>query len=186
MKPLLSILIPTVPERNSQCLALVEKLQAQQGAEYCEFLYFGDNRKRSIGHKRNALLQSARGKYAAFCDDDDTVADHYIPTLVGIADRESVDVISFRQSAIWDGHKSTVIFSIHNQDGPFIPDGETLRFPWHVCAWRTDLAQQGVFLNVNWGEDAAWVAQMKTLARNEAHVKDILHFYEHNEKSLAK
>jgi glycosyltransferase involved in cell wall biosynthesis len=33
-----------------------------------------DNRARSIGAKRQALADIARGKYIAFCDDDDDVA----------------------------------------------------------------------------------------------------------------
>jgi glycosyltransferase involved in cell wall biosynthesis len=185
MKPILSVLIPTVPIRAAKTAALIEKLTSQRGHDKAEILWFGDNRMRSIGEKRNALLQAAKGKYVAFCDDDDGVSDFYVETLTSIGERNTVDVISFKQSAIWDGMKSEVVFSIHNQDERFNPGGITKRFPWHVCAWRRELAQDGVFADKNAGEDAAWVQQMKPLARREAHVPDVLHFYEHGEHSIA-
>jgi hypothetical protein len=184
-KPLLSILIPTVPQRFNQLKKLVESLQSQDGADAVEILYCGDNRKRTIGEKRNNLLQMANGKYVAFCDDDDRVCGEYIPCLAQVADEQNVDVISFRQSAVWDGQHSEVFFSVENKDEQFNPGGITKRFPWHVCAWRRELAQRGVFAHSQWGEDAAWVAQMKPLARKEAHIPLVLHYYEHGAGSLA-
>jgi hypothetical protein len=184
-KPTLSILIPTVPERFAQAQKLIENLMVQPMAEYAEILYLGDNRKRTIGEKRDNLLRLAKGRYVAFCDDDDNVADNYIPALVGVGQAELVDVISFRQSAVWNGEHSEVHFSIQHENEPFQPGGITKRFPWHVCAWRRDLAQEGVFQNCQWGEDAAWVMQVAGLAKREAHIPHVLHYYEHGAGSLA-
>jgi glycosyltransferase involved in cell wall biosynthesis len=184
-RPLLSILIPTVPERFDALQKLVAELTAQNKNKKAEILYFGDNRLRTIGAKRNGLLQAARGHYVAFCDDDDKVSGNYIAAITGVAEKEIVDVISFRQSAIWDGQHSEVHFSIQNRNEAFKPGEITKRFPWHVCAWRREIAQEGVFKNVNWGEDAVWVAQVAGLARREANIPEILHYYEHGSGSLA-
>jgi hypothetical protein len=54
MNPLLSILIPTVPERFDQANALFEKI-SEQNPGRAEILMMSDNRARSIGLKRNSL-----------------------------------------------------------------------------------------------------------------------------------
>jgi len=183
MKPLLSILIPTVPERAGKLASLLADLARQNNGE-AEVIYFGDDRKRSIGAKRNGALSLARGKYVAFCDDDDHVSAGYISEITKAAERD-VSVISFIQDATWNGQESEVHFSIKNANEPFSPGGVTRRFPWHVCAWRRELAQQCVFSEKNWGEDADWVEQAAALAKNEIHIPHVLHYYDHGIDSLA-
>lgn len=187
MNPLLSILIPTVPERFGALTTLVTKLRKQADGLPVEILYFGDNRKRTIGEKRQSLVESALGKYVAFCDDDDDVSDDYCYTICDIAERENVSVISFRQAATWNDQKSTVEFSInHSIVGEWVADGVTRRFPWHSCAWLREIASECVFPAKNWGEDLSWVMQAMHEARDEAHIPRILHHYRHrDEKSLA-
>jgi hypothetical protein len=94
MKPLLSILIPTVPERMGQASALIATLIWQNEKGLAEILYFGDDRTRTIGAKRNGLLGLARGKYVAFCDDDDSVSGDYISAITAAAEKDA-SVISF-------------------------------------------------------------------------------------------
>ena len=183
MKPLLSVLIPTVPERMDKVVTLIKSLSKQNNGK-AEILYFGDDRKRTIGAKRNGVLSLARGKYVAFCDDDDRVSGDYISAITQAAEKD-VSVISFRQSAIWNGQHSEVEFSIKNTNEAFAPKSITKRFPWHVCAWRREIAQQCVFSEKNWGEDADWVEQAAAHARNEIHIPRVLHYYEHGIDSLA-
>jgi glycosyltransferase involved in cell wall biosynthesis len=181
----LSILIPTVPERFAQAAKLIEKLEKQNVEKQAEILWFGDNRARTIGAKRNALLDAARGQYAAFVDDDDDVSDDYITSICSV--QELVDVITFDQHAVWNGEQSTVEFSIqHSPAGQFVPGGTTKRFPWHSCAWRRDLATKGVFTEKNWGEDLDWVLQVHRLPKREARIPRVLHYYRHHDaQSLA-
>jgi len=183
MTPLLSILIPTVPERAVKLASLLAGLARINNGK-AEVIYFGDDRNRTIGAKRNGVLSLARGKYVAFCDDDDDISNDYITEITKAAERD-VSVISFRQDAIWNGQNSIVDFSIKNANEPFNPGGVTKRFPWHVCAWRRELAQQCVFSEKNWGEDADWVEQAAVLAKNEIHIPKVLHYYDHGIDSLA-
>jgi len=184
MNPLLSILIPTVPERAVKLASLLASLARINNGK-AEVIYFGDDRNRTIGAKRNGVLSLARGKYVAFCDDDDDISNDYITEITNAAERD-VSVISFRQDATWNGENSTVEFSVNNGNGQFNPGGITFRFPWHVCAWRREIAQQCVFSEKNWGEDVDWVEQVATLTKNEIHIPMVLHYYDHGIDSLAK
>lgn len=187
MNPLLSILIPTVPERSEELSTLLSVLTPQTVGLPVEILVLMDNRQRSIGLKRNALLEIAHGKYVAYCDDDDSVSDDYCATLCDMA-RVDVDVLCFNQFARWDDVESTVEFRInHPIRGIFRPSGVTKRFPFHVCAWNRTIAQKCCFTDKNFGEDLDWVLQAEEIARTEAYSPKVLHYYTHREgASLAK
>jgi glycosyltransferase involved in cell wall biosynthesis len=183
MNPLLSILIPTIPERSVELTQLLEVITPQTKGMPCEVLCLLDNRQRSIGLKRNALLDIAIGKYVAFCDDDDMVSEDYVATLCDMA-KVDVDVLCFKQMSRWNDLESTIEFRIHYPvNGIFRTGGITKRFPWHVCAWRRSLAQQCIFTDKNFGEDLDWAMQANELAHTEAYSPKVLHFYTHRDHS---
>ena len=83
----LSILIPSIPSRFKRFERLFERIndQASKSDMVVEVLGLFDNKKRSIGHKRDALVQMSNGEYVCFCDDDDDVSlDYVINLLEGI------------------------------------------------------------------------------------------------------
>jgi len=180
--PTLSILIPSVPVRRTAAEALQTKLIAQADAAGvdAEILCLSDNFRRSIGLKRQALLDIARGDYVAYCDDDDDVTDTYMAALAAAASRGQ-DVITFEQHATWNGHRSTVEFRLGAEDREFAPGGRTLRGPWHSCAWRRRLVTNCQFPDKNWGEDYDWVRQARRCVRSESHVRAVLHIYCHSD-----
>jgi hypothetical protein len=186
MNPLLSVLIPAVPSRSAQFLALHAEISRQGNGLPIEVLCLFDNQSRSVGLKRQALLDIARGKYVAFCDDDDSISADYCATLCDMA-KVDVDVLCFNQLAEWNGLESTIEFRINYPvDGIFLPGNVTKRFPWHVCAWRRELAQQCVFTDKQFGEDRDWVLQAEELVKTEAYTPKTLHFYTHRDQdSLA-
>jgi hypothetical protein len=186
--PILSILTPTIRGRESQVTALQEKIESQIGTQYgvpmVEHLTFSDNRARSIGAKRQALVDIARGKYIAFCDDDDDVSGDYVSRLLAAAE-SNADVITFRQRAIYNGLESEVHFGINNQDGPFTPGGITLRAPWHVCAWKRERVADCLFAESNYGEDLVWCHQARKRIRTGHHIDAVLHAYRHDAATTA-
>jgi glycosyltransferase involved in cell wall biosynthesis len=184
MNPILSLLTPTIPGRETQLKALGEKLAAQIEDKPVEWLALCDNRARSIGGKRQALVDIAQGKYIAFVDDDDDVSDDYLEKLLAAAE-SNADVITFRQRAIYNGLESEVHFGINNQDGPFAPGGITLRAPWHVCAWRRDVVHGCQFGLSNYGEDREWCLQARKRVRTAHHIDAVLHTYRHDAATTA-
>ena len=143
-----------------------------------------DNRQRSIGAKRQALVDMARGQYIAFVDDDDDISDNYVSELLAAA-ASGADVITFHQHAVYNGLQSTVHFRLGQGDGAFIPGGITKRDAWHVCAWRRDTVAGCQFLESNYGEDRAWALQARKRVKTSIHIDKVLHTYRHDAATTA-
>lgn len=178
---ILSILTPSVPSRlYSWQLANLSKTLAQQiGERPVEHLILLDNKRRTIGGKRDALLRAARGEYVAFVDDDDFVYDQYVDKLLAAAVSRP-DVITFNQWAVINGLGGQVEFRLGHPNDPWNPEGITRRNAWHVCAWRRALAIQSHFPDNSYGEDWGFAARLCALpGLREVHIPEILHRYEH-------
>lgn len=188
MKPKLSILTPTISPRIDQQHSLQQKIESAVGRNglegLVEHLVLSDNRARSIGAKRQALVDISRGEYIAFVDDDDDITDCCLGELLH-AIKTGADVITFQQRAIYNGQESTVVFKLGQGDGPFTPGGETLRDAWHVCAWRRELVADCVFPESNYGEDRVWAMQARQWAKTTVHIPKILHTYRHDAATTA-
>jgi hypothetical protein len=183
MNPTLSILTPAIWNRESAKF-LAAAISEQIGSDPVEHLVLFDNRARSIGAKRQSLVDIARGEYIAFVDDDDDVSEDYVERLLE-ATKTGADVITFRQRAIYNGLESEVHFGINNHDGPFTPGGITLRAPWHVCAWKRERVQGCLFSESNYGEDLVWCLQARRRARTAHHIDAVLHTYRHDATTTA-
>ena len=185
---ILSILTPTIPGREKQLQALQTRIEAQssglKSSGQVEHLVFCDNRTRSIGAKRQALVNISRGQYIAFVDDDDDIADSYIPELLTAA-ASGADVITFLQGATYNGLQSVVDFQLGQGDHSFMPGGITNRDAWHVNAWRRSRVAHCQFGESNYGEDLTWCQQARRMAETTVHIPKILHFYRHNASTTA-
>lgn len=182
---LLSILTPAVQSRLWELEALCTKVGMQIGALPVEHLVFLDNKKRTIGEKRDALLIAAKGKYVAFVDDDDFVSSDYVSSILE-ASKSDPDVITFLQVATVNGDKGIVEFKLGNNNEAFNPNspGVTRRNAWHVCAWRRKLAIQSHFPASNYGEDWAYASKLCALPNlREVHLGKVLHFYRHSSET---
>ena len=184
MKPTLSILTPTIPGRERKLQALQRRIEEQIGEQAVEHLILSDNRTRTIGAKRQALLDIARGQYIAFVDDDDDIADTYVAELL-TAIETGADVITFRQQAIYNGLESEIHFGLNNQDEAFNPGGVTLRAPWHICAWKRERVDECLFGESNYGEDKVWCLQARKRIRTGYHIDSVIHTYRHDAATTA-
>lgn len=184
MNPILSILTPTIPGREAKLKELSDLIAGHSEGLPIEHLVLCDNRARSIGAKRQALADIARGQYIAFVDDDDEVTPEYCKKIVEAA-KTGADVISFCQMAYVNELSSLVIFSGKNTDSPFNPGGVTARNLWHVCAWKREAVAGCLFGESNYGEDLVWCQQARGRVRTEHHIPDTLHIYRHSEETTA-
>ena len=180
----LSILTPTIPGRELQLQALQTKITNQIVGKPVEHLVLCDNRARSIGAKRQALVDIARGEYIAFVDDDDSISEGYVSSLLAAIEK-GADVITFMQHAVYNGLVSKVVFGINHRDEAFNAGGITLRAPWHVCAWRRERVADCQFAESNYGEDRIWAIQARRRARTGYHIDRVLHTYIHDAATTA-
>lgn len=172
MKPLLSILIPTVPKRKKTFDALYRMLEAQRlslmNPESVEIVTLSDNGEMMVGAKRNKLLDMAQGEYLCFIDDDDRVFGDYLerilaaletrPDVVGITifwsddDFKSVRLLVRSLEFHWKNWFSRPTTSTNNI---------TCGRPAHLNPTRSSIAKSVRFPeDVQRGEDAAWSAQV--------------------------
>ncbi|NJL70646.1 MAG: hypothetical protein HC888_03020 [Candidatus Competibacteraceae bacterium] len=188
MNPRFSILVPSIPSRIEKYLTpLFRKLEAQVPDGSVEIISLLDNKTRSVGLKRDALVQAARGDYLAFCDDDDDVSLNYVSSILeAIKANPSVDVIVFKQmSTINGGNPFIVEFGLeYSNEEASLVDGiwrDIRRQPFHICAWRRELAQAHRFPDASYGEDWHWCSRVLSDVKTEARIDDVLHFYRYSD-----
>jgi glycosyltransferase involved in cell wall biosynthesis len=178
---ILSILTPAVPSRIAQVQKLCAEIERQIDGRGVEHLVLLDNKKRTVGEKRDALLRAARGQFVTYVDDDDWITPDYVHELCQAIRGGSLDVVTFCQSATVNGNEGTIQFKLGNPNEGFIPGRITKRNAWHVCGWRRELAILSHFPRSNYGEDWAFAAPLCAIpGLREIHIPKILHFYRHS------
>lgn len=188
-KKLFSILILSIPSRVSSLKNLLNKLELQitknNLSEEVEILALLDNCTRSVGAKRQNLLDISKGKFIAYLDDDDTVADSYIEKIVkAIKQTPDVDVISFNQEARVNNLPPSIVhFGLQYENTEFNPGGPTYRKPFHMCVWSASIAKQVQFNDISLTEDWCWVESLCKIAKTENHLNEILHYYIFNQQT---
>lgn len=179
----LSILICSVPNRDTKISKLLTSLESQvlahKGSERVEILVLRDNRERTIGSKRNALLQIAQGEYVAFVDDDDVVRFDYVDKIVE-ATRGTPDLITFE---VWVSgyehvaHESRVARFYPDLERDENTESEYKRLPNHIMVWRSEIAKKFPFDDVSYGEDGYRARRMIGAARSVVNVPEMLYWY---------
>jgi hypothetical protein len=195
--PVLSILILSVPNRiNTHLNKLISKIENQITQnnlnKKIEYLILIDNKIRSIGRKRNDLLNIALGKFITFIDDDDEISEDYIKEIYDAIEKNNdVDVITFKQNCFIENYpKAIVTFGLKNPHEDYAPGTIFKRPPYHMCIWNNRIAKKHEFLNSNYGEDRNWIEKLNKEAKTEYFIDKILHayVYRHNtsEADIAK
>lgn len=137
----------------------------------------------SIGKKREALVRRASGKYVCLLDDDDKISPNYLQILVRLC-LEGKDVCTFRNISKLEDFWTIVDMSVfHTENEQATHDRIVKRKPWHICPVKTKYAQRYAFLDINYGEDWAWVEQVLTHCQTEAHTDAIIHQYNYSSKT---
>ena len=182
-----SILIPSVPIRVSKMEGLFKILEKQINGRNVEVLSFLDNKKRTIGYKRDALVQIARGKYLSFVDDDDMVSQNYIDEILTACEKD-VDLIMFNQGCtINNGNMFTVRYGLdYKNEEAHVVDGKWVdikRQPFHSCVWKSEIAKTEHFPDASYGEDWHWAKRLIPKVKTSVNIDKILQYYIYNDKT---
>lgn len=179
---ILSILIPSIPSRlESHLMPLVRELMKQsENVNFeIEVLVLTDNKHRSIGAKRQALLNLAQGTYIAFVDDDDRIELDYLHEFSQVLFDVNYfpDVITFKQRVIMNGEPYELTFKHGHEVNEELSSEGCTRPTWHVCFWRREIVKHCTFPDSNYGEDWAWAEQANKKAKTSHHIDRFMMTY---------
>lgn len=206
MTLLLSILIPSTPDRKEDLSNLLECISRQaytrkidvfdidgiNASKYwdllseIEIIVFDDAKIMTIGEKRELLYKHAKGSYSWQIDTDDDIASNAIELILdAIKNNPGVDVISFEEYCNMDGeeYKSNHSNEYHDWEGDgnsIFPDG----FHFHRTIFfkdviRTELAKSVPVPKLRWAEDHEYSKLLKPLIKSEKHISEQLYRYIH-------
>ena len=177
----LSILIPSLPDRDSQnyLRRLVNILQPQINHRSNEVELVINNEPRNIptGTKRNMLIDKSTGEYFCMIDCDDLVPIYYVDEMLQ-AISSNPDVVTFK-GYMTTGGLNRVNFIIKLGEKYEERQGMYFRWPNHLCAFRKELVHHVKFEPIWQQEDYKWskrINDMKLL-KSEIHInKDLYHY----------
>jgi hypothetical protein len=187
---MLSILIPSIPERLDklkELIAIYEGYIVIYGLKgQVEILALVDNKERSIGAKCNDLIAIAQGDYIVRSDDDDRLTQVYFRRIKEACDK-GVDVITYIQDARINEDRTTVVFGLKSENQDFQHNGITKRPAWHCCTWRRKFLEDNsvIFDSVNYGEDQQFQEIANEFAKTSYHINEVCHVYVHDSTKTA-
>jgi len=154
----LSVLIATVPGRESLLSRLLWTIQ-QQRAKDIEVLVYGG--WVPFGDKVNAMRQIATGDFSVVVDDDDLITPHYfdkvLPRLT-----DDIDYLDYGILHLEDGKFQSVIHS---------------QLPHHKCPIRNDIAKLVELAN-NYSADRKYSLAVSGFITKRARLMDYMYIYE--------
>jgi glycosyltransferase involved in cell wall biosynthesis len=182
---LLSILIPTLPERKHFLTEILSSISEQiNGAnawDKVEVITNNAGREITTGTKRNGLLEESKGKYVWFVDDDDSIYPYAIEEILKAAEKDP-DVIGINGIMTTDGVKQIDWEIRLGHDYKAIQkNGKEyyLRFPNHITPMKREHAIRVKFPNKTVFEDYEWAKSLNDagyLKTQEIIDKPIYHY----------
>lgn len=190
---LLSIMLPTTVDRRKKFYVLLESILKQVNdcniQEEVEILIDEDEKQKSIGKKRQDLLERANGVFVVGCDSDDSLSNTYISEIINaIKNNPDTDHIGFLEKCNINGEESISIFSIRHQvwgENKYGYDHIRCANPKSVI--RRDIALKVGFEDSRFGEDRIFSEKVTPLLKTEVFIEKQLYFYNytstpHNER----
>lgn len=124
-----------------------------------DFLLCLDDKKNTIGEKRNALLSAATTPYVAFFDSDDLPSGCYIEEVMKGIDG-NYDCCSLVGEITTDGASPKIFRHFLGCEKYDEIEGQYVRYPNHLNTIRTEIAKQFKFPANNFGEDFDWATEL--------------------------
>ena len=184
----LSILVPTIPNRvNNKFISLVENLQEQIGEKKkVEIIGFFDNKRRTLGEKRQAMIDIAIGDYIVFIDDDDYVASTYVvDILTCLEENPECDCVVFDTICTEYSKNNKKTYCKYGIEYNYFDDnnGNWTGKPSHTMVYKKSILTKCKFDNISVGEDFAWVSKAYPNIKNQARIPKVLYYYEANRET---
>lgn len=193
---ILSILIPSIPEREQKRQNLIAELNNQIVGCFSKAIpntnvsFMWDdspsflNGGLTVGKKRETLVTRATGRYLCFLDDDETIAPNYLETLLLLCNQDK-DVCTFNALYKLENYWGIINMRLgHTFNEQTDPSRLIIsRPPWHMCPVRSEYAKQYAFEDKNNAEDWPWMEKVLTHCKTEAYADSVIFQYNHGKHS---
>jgi len=173
------ILICSLEKRRSLLDRLLKVIYPQLTDGVC-IKVNTDNGEKSIGQKRNELLQQSPAEYVAYVDDDDLLSDNYVKLILeGI--EKGVDACSLTGIITENGLNPKKFIHSNRYDSWFEKDGVYYRNTNHLNCIKSSIAKQFIFPEKNFGEDHDFSKQLlrSGLIKNEHWIESTIYHYDY-------
>jgi len=183
----LSILICSLEKRQRSLKVLLDKINEKR-TKNVEVIINVDNGEKSVGEKRNELLEKSQGRYVVFIDDDDSISDKYLPMIMNCIPMDP-DVICFNVLMVTDNKTRERARLSIKYDKWFTetdPNNQGLRIfyrcPNHITPVKREYAIQVGFEDKDSGEDRDYSYGLKKYLKKEMIIDEELYIYNFNTK----
>lgn len=182
----LSILVCSVHTRYKTFLPKIQDQLYEQLAslsevdqDRVEIIILTDNKQMMLGHKRNVMVDIAQGKYIAFVDDDDRLADDYIAQLLKATDSDA-DSIVFQAEVSLNGEPPKICYYSKDVKRDYNHKDGYYRIPNHICCIKREVSLKSSFPNILYGEDAGYGKVLLPFLKTEHKIDKVLYYYDYN------
>ena len=183
---LLSILLPTTVDRRHCFYPLLQEILMQinelnAAHDYIELVIDEDDKLKSIGLKRQHLLERATGIWVVGIDSDDWIAPTYLTDILQALNvKPDTDHVGFIEDCLINGEQSFSIFSIEHKQWAENTDGyQHIRCANPKSVIRRTKALEVGFKNIRFGEDKIFSEAVTPLLTSEVFIDKPLYFYRH-------
>lgn len=142
-----------------------------------ELIYLIDNKKRSVGNKRQWLLSMAQGEYISFVDDDDHPFETYCLDIY----RELIkkpDAVTFVVNVTINGGKAKPCYYSTKYAKDANHKNHYERQINHLMVTKRDYAIKAGFPDKSMGEDNWYATRLKQFIKTEVNINKVLYHYD--------
>jgi hypothetical protein len=178
--PTLTVLIATLGQRRGLLGRLLFGLmpQVDAAAGRVKVLAYWDNGETDLAVKRQALVEAAGTDYVCHVDDDDTVTNDYVESILGALESWP-DIVGLHMMVHRDGEPLKVAELSTKFTGWYEEPDRFCRDITHENPIRTSLARSVDFRDKATGdpEDAPWAAKLRGRITSEVTIERVLYHY---------
>lgn len=171
----LSLLVCSIPERE-QLLNNLKRILSYQSDNTVEMLVCMDNKRKTIGAKRNDLLKAAKGDYVCYLDDDDMISPFYVSNILK-AIESGPDCVGIKGIIVLDKKEPREFIHSLQYKEWFEKNGVYYRCPNHLNPIKREIAITVGFPSLNSGEDRDYSYNIYPLLKNEVMIEEPIYFY---------
>lgn len=184
-----TVAILTIPERKQKLKTLIDFLSKTvpfRFSKRIELLVNEDKKEKSIGVKRQEILDKANGKYVSFIDDDDYVSPSYISKIADLLDLEIYDGVGFYGKYFYNGIPRMYFHHLNANglDHKSVDEKIQFRPLNHLNPVRLNIARQVGYSDLNYAEDFEYSQKLykSNLILSESNIDEVLYYYMYFDK----